>query len=854
LGQFEVDNAFTISWESEEKRIWLDEVNSIIPLLLKSQLLKYNDKILSYGGETEIFLTIERDLPFYNTCIEAVIDDENIAFGNSISDEFFLQNNIVYRHFSIGNSYKSLKLFTSKIEKSDLNMFLSLFTSHFENIRIHENDVKVMPGYPIVPEPTILIDKIDDQNQLYIKQLLSLKHLPLEFLDEFDVSTAVKYEEEDRKIKINQIDYNSTLDFDSGFEKLIKRALKKGGADDKYYKDENLYVLNEIFAKRFLTDNLSDLLVNYKVVGADNLSEFKIRTVQPKLSVNLKSGIDFLEGEADVEILDQKISVMDFIADYKDKKYVELSNGEKVIINKDYVSRLERVFRKNKKTDLKLSIFDLTLIDDLIEEKISQPWYNQTREIFEGFNEIAKQKNPKVKIKGELRNYQLHGYKWLKYLNSVSLGGCLADDMGLGKTVQTISLLSDFYPRKKKQSLIIMPRTLLFNWADEFEKFNPKIKYHIYHGTQRFIEPSANVILTTYEMVRNDIEKFKDEKFFYIILDESQKIKNVNTKISKAVMLLNGKHRLALSGTPLENNLRELYSLFRFLNPSMFGTIKEFDQQYTMPIQKENDEIAATELRKKTYPFILRRLKGEVVQDLPPKVEQLVHVEMNKDQKKLYEERRVYYREMIKGQIEANGVRKSQFIVLQALNELRQIATMPELKNESIKRSAKRDAIIEQITDIIENGHKVLLFSNFIGTLELISEDLTKAKIDYVMMTGATRNREKLVSDFQHNEKLSVFLMTLKTGGVGLNLTAADYVFILDPWWNAAAESQAIDRTHRIGQDKTVFSYKMITKDTIEDKIILLQEKKSQLFDKVIGSDSASVKFLTEDDIDYLLG
>ncbi|MEA1973436.1 MAG: DEAD/DEAH box helicase, partial [Candidatus Cloacimonadota bacterium] len=354
-------------------------------------------------------------------------------------------------------------------------------------------------------------------------------------------------------------------------------------------------------------------------------------------------------------------------------------------------------------------------------------------------------------------------------------------------------------------------------------------------------------------IMRNDIQILSKKKFLYLILDESQKIKNTATKISKAVMLLNGKHRLALSGTPIENNLRELYSLFRFLNPAMFGSLKEFDKYYTIPIQKNNDETVMNELRRKIYPFILRRLKKDVAKDLPPKMEQTLYIEMDSAQKKYYEQRRAFFVESIKSQVGKNGIKKSQFFIFQALSELRQIATMPELKNESLKSSAKKEMLIEQIQDVSAIGHKALVFSNYVGTLEIISEELNKAGIEHLVMTGSTRDRKTLVQRFQDDNEIKVFLMTLKTGGVGLNLTKADYVYLLDPWWNVAAENQAVDRTHRIGQKKTVFSYKMITKDTIEEKILLLQQKKAELFDNIISSDGASVKFLSESDIDYLL-
>jgi SNF2 family DNA or RNA helicase len=355
-------------------------------------------------------------------------------------------------------------------------------------------------------------------------------------------------------------------------------------------------------------------------------------------------------------------------------------------------------------------------------------------------------------------------------------------------------------------------------------------------------------------MVRNEIDKFKELEFYYVVLDESQNIKNLQAQTSKAVMLLQGKHRLALSGTPIENNLSELYSLFRFLNPPMFGSLESFNQYYLTPIQKHNDKDVTAELRKKIYPFILRRLKKDVLKELPDKIEQVLYVEMTDAQKKLYEQRRLFYKQAIEQQIAMKGIQQSQFFVFQALNELRQIASVPEGPSNGQITSPKIELLTEQLLDALANRHKVLVFVNYLAALDLIGEKLEEQGIEYVSMSGSTKNRQQLVERFQNDTDCKVFLLTLKTGGTGLNLTAADMVFIFDPWWNKAAENQAIDRSHRIGQDKTVLSYKLITQGSIEEKILQLQEKKAEIFNAIISSDSASLKSLSEEDINFMLG
>ena len=345
-----------------------------------------------------------------------------------------------------------------------------------------------------------------------------------------------------------------------------------------------------------------------------------------------------------------------------------------------------------------------------------------------------------------------------------------------------------------------------------------------------------------------------EREFYYVILDESQAIKNSGTQTSKAVLLLKAQRRLALSGTPIENHLGELFSLFRFLNPAMFGSEAEFNRNYAIPIHHHDDKDAARELRRKIYPFILRRLKRDVLQDLPEKIEQTLYVDMSVEQRRLYDSRRRFYYETIKRRIAEDGMRASRFFILEALLELRQLASIPEEKSENAIASPKRELLVESVQDAVLNGHKVLVFTNFLAVVDLLSADFEQRGIGHLTMTGATANRETLVRQFQSRDDLKVFLMTLKTGGLGLNLTAADTVIVLDPWWNTAAEAQAVDRTHRIGQDRTVFTYRLIVRDSVEEKIVQLQERKKQLFDAVIGSDGVALKSLSEADVDDILG
>jgi len=446
----------------------------------------------------------------------------------------------------------------------------------------------------------------------------------------------------------------------------------------------------------------------------------------------------------------------------------------------------------------------------------------------------------------------------MEHLCGHEIGGCLADEMGLGKTVQVISLLRRAFQKNLDGPvLIVAPRSLIWNWARELVRFAPELPVYIHYGADRSKEEigreEKKVILTTYSITRIDIEDLLPIEFSYLILDESQHIKNLNAKRTMAILGLKARHRLALSGTPVENNLTELFSLFRFLNPSFFGTKNRFNREYGKPIQEEKDDQVLKELKQKIYPFMLRRLKRDVLKELPEKSEQTLVVDLDAEHLEIYHRRRTYLKEKIREAIEKNGIFKASFVILQAMAELRRLAGIPEEDGEYPGRSAKREQLIDMITEVREHGHKCLVFTNFLAAVEMISADLYEAGVENLVMTGATGNRLELVHRFQTDPTIGAFIMTLKTGGVGLNLTAADYVFIYDPWWNRAAENQAVDRTHRIGQENRVFAYRIIARDTIEEKMLLLQEQKAELASAILSSDNEAMKALSEEDLRFLL-
>jgi non-specific serine/threonine protein kinase len=460
-----------------------------------------------------------------------------------------------------------------------------------------------------------------------------------------------------------------------------------------------------------------------------------------------------------------------------------------------------------------------------------------------------------------LRPYQESGFQWLNYLHEVEWGGILADDMGLGKTIQALTFI---YQLKQQpghsKALVICPATLMYNWQNEIKKFTPELTYYIHHGGARDEDLLAvnkyDIIITTYGTLRSDIKQFVDINFDYVILDESKAIKNPASKITKAAGLLKAKNKLCLSGTPLQNNTFDIFAQMNFLNPGMLGSIEFFKQEFAFPIDKFNEKEQKEHLRKLLYPYILRRTKEQVAEDLPEKQEIVLFCEMGSEQRKIYDAYRNDYREKILGTVDAEGVQKSQLTILQGLMKLRQICDSPAIiKDDEIfpNVSVKLEELGREISENISN-HKALVFSQFIGMLSLIKEKLNELGIDYEYFDGSTsaEGRQKAIERFQNGESCRVFLISLKAGGVGLNLTAADYVYIVDPWWNPAVEQQAIDRTHRIGQTKNIFAYRMICSDTVEDKILTLQERKRALARDLITDDETFVKSLSREDLEYL--
>ena len=586
--------------------------------------------------------------------------------------------------------------------------------------------------------------------------------------------------------------------------------------------------------------------------------------------IHVSSGIDWFELHGSVEFGNCSARLPELLTALKrHEDMVRLNDGSYGLIPEELLRKYGILAGLGtlQEDHLRFSRSQTGLLDALLaaEPKATcDKVFVQVREKLLSFQGIQP-KDPPSGFVGQLRGYQLEGLGWLHFMQEFGFGGCLADDMGLGKTVQVLALLESRRELRSHSgpgmqqppSLVVVPKSLIFNWRQEAARFAPLLRVLDHTGTYRAKESGFfddyDVILTTYGTLRRDALLFKQKIFDYVILDESQAVKNSTTESAKAARLLHGRHRLALSGTPIENHLGELWSLFEFLNPGMLGTASVF-RLGQGELQKP-DEAARALLARALRPFILRRTKAQVASDLPEKLEQTIFCELEPAQRKLYNELRDHYRRLLLGLIARDGMSRSKIYILEALLRLRQAAIHPALIDKSRSRdaSAKLDLLLPQLGEVLEEGHKALVFSQFTSMLDIIKMRLDEDGVVYECLDGRTHNRSRAVERFQNDPDCRIFLISLKAGGLGLNLTAAEYVFLLDPWWNPAAEAQAIDRTHRIGQTRAVFAYRLIARDTVEEKVLELQNSKRQLADAIINADNRLIRDLKAEDLQLLL-
>lgn len=606
----------------------------------------------------------------------------------------------------------------------------------------------------------------------------------------------------------------------------------------------------------------------YGIHGFEDLKKFRYTTHVPQFIISASANTDWFDLKVTIQWGDQTVSLKEIRHAILNKQdTIMLEDGTLGHIPEEWLSQYSLLLRTGTEENgtLKVSKLHYTLLEDIldkIDNKTVQQDIEATKHKLLNFDSLAKA-TLSNEIKASLRPYQQSGFRWLQALDELGWGGCLADDMGLGKTLQTICFLQylkEKYPGSTQ--LVICPTSLIFNWENELQKFCPSLKYYTHYGLQRELTETHfneyDVVVTTYGVVRNDLEELTNFLWQYIILDESQAIKNPDARVTRAVQQLRSVNRAILSGTPVQNNTSDLFAQFNFLNPGFLGSRDFFNREFALPIDKFGSKEKTLQLKKLINPFTLRRTKEQVAKDLPDKTVTVLWCTMEAEQRKLYNQYREGYKNKLLKKIDEEGIAKSGMDVLEGLLRLRQICDHPALVNKSEESEQSSVKIHELTREIQENAgnHKLLIFSQFTEMLKLIQQQFEDSGISYCYLDGSTPlpKRKEQVSKFQEDDSVKAFLISLKAGGVGLNLTVADYVYIVDPWWNPAAEQQAIDRAHRIGQTRKVFAYKMICKDTVEEKILRLQERKKMLADDLIQEDAGFVKNLSREDVEFLFG
>jgi superfamily II DNA or RNA helicase len=581
-------------------------------------------------------------------------------------------------------------------------------------------------------------------------------------------------------------------------------------------------------------------------------------------TAKVETGIDWFDLGGTLRFDGQEVQLPALLQAVREGRgWVNLADGSVGLLPAGWAERWAALVELSRsKKNLRFAKNQALVIDSLLRnEKVieTDAVFGRIRQKLRSFSQLEPVKEPPGFL-GELRPYQRLGLGWLELLAELQLGGCLADDMGLGKTVQVLAWLL----RRKQQGLndgkpflLVVPRSLVFNWVNELKRFTPDLSFVVSHGGGREnvleLMPEKDVVITTYGTLVRDIDKLRLMFFDTLVIDEAQAVKNRGTQAAEACAAVQASQRLALTGTPVENHLGELWSIFDFLNPGLLGGLPKVSQ-YAGRLRLPPAALA--EVAEALRPLILRRTKNEVLKELPAKTEQTIFCELGTRERKAYDELRVFYQTSLEQKIEEVGLASAKIWVLEALLRLRQAACHPGLldKKAENESSAKLDTLLETLEQVLEEGHKAIVFSQFTTLLGILRKHLDARGQTYEYLDGKTRDREARVGRFQNDPDLKLFLISLKAGGVGLNLTAASYVFLLDPWWNPAVEAQAIDRAHRIGQEQPVFAYRLIAENTVEEKIIKLQEDKRNLADAIVAGDSRVMKQLTAEDLKQLLG
>ena len=764
----------------------------------------------------------------------------------------------------------------SKTKKNIKNTTFKLLEIYKKNyIDEIKFNTRQLPDFFALIEPKIkdnLVINIDKEKiKEYIPEELGIK-IFLDYNESNYITAELKFCYGDTEF--NPIDENKDL-------KIARNAIKETECLNQLRKtgfmldgqNKRFILVSDEAIYNFLTEDIELYMQKFEVMVTDNFKSKKIK--EPKIGnigvkiennllvINLEN-INYDKNEIK-EIL-QRYALKKKYYRLKDGSFIDLESNENIEFLNNLESGLGISYEDIENGTISLPIYRSMYMEKILNN-LDKSKIKKEESYVDFIKDTSKEKEnttltlPKS-LKGDLREYQKNGFQWLQMLEKYELGGILADDMGLGKTIQVITLILKYKEEQKEKlpSIVIAPSSLTLNWKNEIQKFAPTLETIVINGSLEQRKKKIkdikkyDLIITSYDLLKRDLELYEKEDitFKYAIADEAQYIKNSNTQNAKALKSIKAETRYALTGTPIENSLAELWSIFDYIMPGYLFKYKKFKQLYEVPIVKDNDMYSMKKLKMLIEPFILRRTKKEVLTELPEKTITILNNEMEDEQQKIYLSYLAKAKQEAMQEIEINGVEKSHIKILALLTRLRQICCHPSLFLEDYNQdSSKLKQCIEIIKDGIEAGHKILLFSGYTSMFDIIEKELLKEDINYYKLTGKTNVNERveLVEDFNQNENVKVFLISLKAGGTGLNLTGADMVIHYDPWWNISAENQATDRAYRIGQKNNVQVYKLITKNSIEEKIYELQEKKSKLIDNVLNTETTFINKLSKDEI-----
>ncbi|MCS3532922.1 DEAD/DEAH box helicase [Chryseobacterium sp. JUb7] len=812
--------------------------------------------------KAEIQLTVFKKDPFYEITGELQFNDASIPFKNVvIRNEQFVYHQNTLHLIDNPDLLRVIRFFKSNneiliVHKSKYDEFLNTVLSSLEQY-VHINYSYIRKATPVESaEKSFHTERI-----IYLQQKGNYISLtPVMKYGAIEVAVYSRKQLFDTDQNGNEFKVERNIEAENQLTAVVMQQhddfKEQLGGYQYFYLHKDKFLDNNWFLEAFEMWRNEGITI----LGFNELKNTKLNPHRAKINIVVTSGVDWFNAKLSVRFGKKEAPLKQLHRAIRNKaKFVQLDDGSQGILPDEWIEKITRYFQVGDIDEelLKIPKINFTEVSNLFEKEIlSDEIHHELNNYAQQFSDVKNipEIPVPVELKAQLRDYQKEGLNWLAFLDTFNFGGCLADDMGLGKTVQIIAFI--LYQREKyghTTNLIIVPTSLLFNWQQEIEKFAPSIKVLLHYGADRKKSIDKmhqyEVVLISYGMLLSDIQFLKKFNFNYIFLDESQTIKNPNSEKYKAARLLPSRNRIVLTGTPVENNTFDLYGQLSFACPGLLGSKQFFKDTYAIPIDKFEYTKRAVELQQKIKPFILRRTKKQVAKELPEKTEMVIYCEMNSEQRAIYDTYEKELRDYISGTTD-DEMLKNKIHVLAGLTKLRQICNSPVLLKEG--HSNEHAVKIEILTEQIENKskeHKILVFSQFVGMLDLIKDELIKKNIPFEYLTGQTKDRGTIVNNFQTDENIRVFLISLKAGGTGLNLTEADYVFLVDPWWNPASENQAIDRSYRIGQTKNVIAVRLICSDTIEEKIMNLQKKKSKLVENLIKTDTSSWQGFTKSDL-----